>query len=845
MFGTLSPAIGSIRMGAELLADLKYAFRSFARRPLFTAVLIVTLALGIGSNVAIFSVANAVIFRPLPYANPEELALIWTRLPSTNVARSLVSGPDFRDYEQQTTVFEALGGGMAVAGTITGDGPAEQIMVAYTTQNFFDLLGVTPFMGRVFEESDAIEVDPQAFTSPNPDLPPGTVMLTHSLWQSRFGGDPGVLGRTIQLDGLGQVVVGVLPPDFRIYLPADMPMPTNIDAWGLLPSNIPDFARDAPWLTVVGRLRDGATVEQAQTELDGVASRLRDTYQFHANSNMQIVVNGMHEDVVNHARPSLLALLGAVGFVLLIACANVANLLLVRATSRGREIAVRAALGSGRGRIVRQMLTESGLLAAIGAVVGVVLAWWGTRVIIALSPGNLPRVENIAIDGQVLLFTAGVTAIAALAFGLAPAMRAVSGKLAESLKDRGSESGGLRGNRMRTALVVTEVALSLVLLIGAGLMVRSFSEIRRVEPGFEPEGVVTFTLPLPFLQYFQPAVRAGFLNDLGERLGALPGVEGVGGVTPLPLAGGELYSMGGYGLVGGPEEEYQNNRADYKAVLPGYFESMGIELLRGRTLLPSDNQAGALAVAVIDQRLAERAFGDEDPLGKELMWDYFSETAFAIERRPIQVVGVVANVRSQSLVAEGRETLYVPYLLYSFLPITFTVKTAADPASLVPLVREQVEQMDPGVPVSDASTLASYVSDAMAQTRFMLALIGVFAVLALVLASLGLYGVISYSVRQRTREIGVRVAFGAENRDVLKLVIAQGVVLAGSGILLGLVASFPLSRVVRSFLVGVSPTDPITFIGIPALLLAVAALASYLPARRASAVDPVEALRDE
>jgi putative ABC transport system permease protein len=622
-------------------------------------------------------------------------------------------------------------------------------------------------------------------------------------------------------------------------------MPTNIDAWGLLPSNIPDFARDAPWLTVVARLRAGASLEQAQAELDGVAARLRDTYQFHANQNMQIVVNGMHRDVVAHARPAVLALLGVVGFVLLIACANVANLLLVRATSRGREIAVRAALGSGRGRIVRQMLTESALLATVGAVAGVALAWWGTRVIIALSPGNLPRVENVAIDGQVLLFTAGVTAIAALAFGLAPALRAASGRLADALKDCGAESGGLRGNRLRTGLVVAEMALSLVLLIGAGLMVRSFVQIRNVEPGFEPEGVVTFGLPLPFLRYITPDVRAGFVDDLGERLAALPGVESVGAVTPLPLAGGELYSMGRYGRVGGSPEEFETNRADYKAVLPGYFESMGIELIAGRTLVPSDNQRDALPVAVIDEKLAERAFGDEDPIGKELLWDFFNEQVFAIEPRPVEVVGVVGNVRSQSLATEGRETLYIPYFLYSFLPITFTVRTTAEPASLVPLVRQEVAAMDPNVPVSDASTLESYVSDAMAQTRFMLALIGIFAALALVLASLGLYGVVSYSVRQRTREIGVRVAFGARDGDVLRLVLAQGVVLAGVGIVLGLVASVPLSRVVRSFLVGVSPTDPLTFVGIPALLLAVAAAASYLPARRAATVDPVDALRDE
>jgi putative ABC transport system permease protein len=647
------------------------------------------------------------------------------------------------------------------------------------------------------------------------------------------------------MDGLGQVVVGVLPPDFRIYLPADVAMPTNIDAWGLLPSNMSEFARDAPWLTVVARLRQGVTLEQAQAEMDQVAARLRATHQFHANQNLQIVVNGMHRDIVSHARPAVLALLGAVGFVLLIACANVANLLLVRATGRGREIAVRAALGSGRGRIISQMLTESALLALGGAVLGILLAWWSVRVLVALSPGNLPRIESVSIDGQVLAFTAGVTAIAALLFGLAPAVRAVGGKLADALRDRGADSGGLRGNRLRTGLVVTEVALSLVLLIGAGLMVRSFAEIRRVHPGFETENVITFSAPIPFLKYFTPDSRASFVTELGDRLGQIPGVERVGGVTPLPLAGGDLYSVGSYGRVGDPDDVYQANKADYKSVLPGYFEAMGIELVAGRTLIRSDNDAGALAVAVIDRRLAERAFGDEDPLGKELIVDWFNEQTITLERKAVQVVGVVGNVRSASLAAEGRETSYFPYRFFSFLPLTFVVETAADAQGLAPLIREAVDEQDPDVPISDLATLESYVLDAMAQTRFLLTLTGVFAVLALVLASLGLYGVISYSVRQRTREIGVRVAFGAGEGDVLKLVLAQGLVLASAGVILGLGASLGLTRTVRSLLVGVSATDPVTFLAIPALLLGVAAVASYVPARRATAVDPVEALRDE
>lgn len=832
-------------MVGDVFPDMRYAVRSLGRRPLFTAVLVLTLAIGIGSNVAIFSVTNAVLFRPLPYPAPEELALIWTRLPSTNVERSLVSGPDFGDYQAEITAFEGIAGAMAIAGTLTGDGPAEQIMAAYATWNVFDVLGVTPLIGRNFVADDAFAMDPQSFGSPNADLPPGTVMLSHGLWQRRFGGDPSIIGRTIQLDGWGSVVVGVLAPDFEIYLPPDAAMPTDIDAWGILPSNVAEFARDAPWLTVVGRLAPGATMQRAQDEMSALAGRLRATHQFHANQNMQIVVNGMHQDVVDHARPALLSLLGAVAFVLMIACANVANLLLVRATGRGREIAVRSALGSGRGRIIRQMLTESALLAGVGAAIGVLLAWLGIRVMATLLPGNLPRMDDAGIDAEVLLFTAGVTVLAALVFGLAPALRAVGGNLAEALKDRGSASGSVRGNRLRTALVVTEVALSLVLLVGAGLMMRTFSEIRQVEPGFDPENVLTFTAPLPFLEYYTGARRAGFVNDLGERLERVNGIASVGGVTPLPLAGGELYSVGSYGRIGDSDDVYQANKADFKAVLPGFFETVRVPLVSGRTFLRSDNQAEALSVAVIDQKMAERAFGDEDPIGKELLVDHFNELTFSLERVPVQVVGVVGNVRSQSLAAEGRETIYVPYLFNSFLPLTFVVRTNADPVALAGTIREEVEAMDPNVPMSNFATLESYVSDAMAQTRFMLALIGVFALLALLLASFGLYGVISYSVRQRTREIGVRIAFGAGRGEIVRLVLRQGMGVSAAGVVVGLVAALALTRVVESLLVGVSPTDPLTFAAIPALLLMVALVATLAPARRAASLDPVIALRDE
>src|ERR1051326_614087 len=832
-------------MTRDVLRDLKYALRAFARRPLFTGVILLTLAIGIGSNVAIFSVANAVLFRPLPFKNPGELAFVWTRLPKTNVKRSLVSGPDFKDYQTDATRFKGFAGAIALPGTITGEGPPERITNAYVTWNLLQLLGVRPVLGRTHVAEDAFPIDPKQFGNPDPKLPPNKVVLSYGLWQRRFGGDSSVIGKTIRLDGWGSLVIGVLPRDFRIYLPPDAGMPTNIDAWGVLPSNIGDFERQAAWLTVVTRLKDGVTLAEAQEDMDRLAARLRETYQFHKTQNLQIVVAGMHHDVVEHVRPALVALLGAVGFVLLIACANIANLLLVRASERGREIAVRAALGSGRGRIVAQMLTESLVLAAAGTVLGLGLAWQGIRVIKALSPANLPRIESVSLDGHAFAFAAAVAVVAAILFGLAPALRAVRGNLADGLRDRGTDTGGARGNKLRTVLVVSEVTLSLVLLIGAGLMVRSFAAIQRVNPGFDAKNVVTFNALIPFLKYLTSQLRATFINQLGDRLAAIPGVQSVGGVTPLPLAGGEQYSVGSYGKVGEADDAYRANKADYKAVLPGYFEAMRIALVSGRTFLRSDNEEQALDVAIVDAKFAARVFGRENPLGASILVDHFNEKTFSFERLPVTIVGVVANVRSTSLAAEGRETIYVPYVFQAFLPMTFVVRTTADPAGLLSRIRSEVSALDRDVPVADLSTLASWVTEAMSQTRFLLALSSTFAGLALVLAAIGLYGVVSFSARQRTREIGVRVALGASDRDVRRLIVGQGMLVAAIGIVLGLGASVALTRVVSSYRVGVSATDPVTFAGVPLVLLGVSALASYLPARRATAIDPMQAIHDE
>jgi putative ABC transport system permease protein len=535
-----------------------------------------------------------------------------------------------------------------------------------------------------------------------------------------------------------------------------------------------------------------------------------------------------------------------VGFVLLIACANVANLMLVRATTRQREIAVRAALGSGRWRIVRQMLTESALLAVAGSAVGLMLAWWGGRALIALRPETLARFEEFSIDGTVLLFTVGATAVAALLFGLAPALRTVGSNLVDGLRDRGSDAGGVRGNKLRTALIVTEVALSLVLLIGTGLMFRSFAKLQNVDPGFEPSGVLTFTVPVPMFKYRDPVVRTDMFTRIRSRIAQLPGVEAVGATSLLPLAGGDQYAIGSYGVIGSTEEEWRGNRADYRAVLPGYLDAMGIRIVAGRAIEPADNNPGALEVAVIDERLAERLWPDDEAVGKELQLERFDFESFGMVRVPVQVVGVARNVRAQSLASEGRETVYYPYRFFPWFPLSFTVRAPAGVVTgLVAPIRREIEAVDPEIPLSKIQVMDEYLVEARAPTQFALTLIGLFAVLALVLASVGLYGVITYSVRQRTREIGVRMAYGAPEASVVRLVVGQGLLLTVGGLAVGLVGALVATRLVSSLFYGVSAADPITFVAVSVLLLGVALVASYLPARRATRIDVVEALRDE
>ena len=824
-------------MALSVLHDARYAIRSLVRRPLFTAVILLTLALGIGSNVAIFSVANTVLFRPLPFKDPEELAFVWTRLPATNVARSLVSGPDFRDYQQESTRFQGFAGAVAVPGTLTGDGDPERITNAYVTWNLFDLLGVRPVLGRAHVADDAFAMDPKAFGNPNPDLPPGKVVLSYELWQRRFGGDRSVIGRTIQMDGFGSVVVGVLPPNFRIYLPADAGMPTNIDAWGVLPSNIGDFERQAAWLTVVTRLKKGVTLAQAQQDMNGIATRLRELHQFHATQNMQIVVAGMHRDAVEHARPALLALLGAVGFVLLIACANIANLLLVRASERDREMAVRAAVGSGRGRIVAQMLTESLVLSLAGALLGVLLAWQGIGVIKALSPSNLPRIESVAIDARALAFAAGVSILAAIVFGLAPALQAVRGNLSDRLRDRGTDTGGARGNKLRTVLVVSEVALSLVLLVGAGLLVRSFHALLHTDTGLRTDGLLTAHLAIPQGKFGKLELAPRLLHPALEALRALPGVDSAGLISLLPIQ--QAWTNGEYAVDGEPIPDPRlAPAAEMRVTSPGTFASLGVPIIEGRDLREQDGASKEKPI-LVNRALVRRHFEDGRAVGRRLI----------IDKTPYTIVGVVGDVRQAGLDKPPLAEIDFPYDDPENAPwlndVTLVLRGRTDPARLAGPLRETLRGLASDQPVYDVLTMDEIISRSVANRRLSLVLLSVFAAIALVLSAAGLAGVISYLVAQRTQEIGIRMALGSEPADVVRLMVRQGGRLVIAGLVLGVLGAVAVGKYLASVLAGIQAPDPLIVVLLAAVLGAIALLATYLPARRAARVDPLIAMRAE
>jgi len=809
-----------------LWQDLIYGARLLAKKPSSTLIAIFTLALGISANTAVFSLINGVLLRPLPYQAPDRLVTVSAYGKQDNSSPT-VSGPDFWDYQQRSRMFESFAGLLAITATLTGDGPPETTDQAIATWTLFPLLGVEMVQGRSFlREEDVVNG-------------PRVVIISHALWQRRYGAQPELIGKTIQISGEAWTVVGVLPAGFKLYLPPDALRlkDKTPDVWILTRRDFAQGQRDNNYLTALGRLKPGVTLPQAQAEMDAIATQLRAEHPGHELSGKRIRVAALQEKVVSQARPALLLLLIAVSFVLAVACANVANLLLVRALARGKELAVRAALGASRARLVRQMLTESFLISLGGCLVGLLLAFWGLKYVQAFRPANLPRLESVAIDLRALGFSVVACLLTALLSGLAPALRLSKPDLQAALKD-GGQTPATTGSRLRSALVVAEIALSLVLLAGSGLLIRTFIALQEVRPGFRPENVLTFQLHLPFARYGY-ARNADFFHQLEERLAHLPGVAAVGTTSQLPFTGRGY----GTGYSWDEQSSRENFQADWRFITPNYFQTTGTRLLAGRFFTEQDDPQHP-RVVIVDETLARKAWPHETALGKKLL------VSDSTPRGPVdiwtEVVGVIEHIHSHTLDKIGREQVYIPYAQTPAVPwMNVALHTSVAPTSLTKAIEQEVHALDKDLPINNVRLMESYVADALAPTRFSLFLLGVFGTVALSLASIGLYGVIAYSVSLRTREIGIRLALGATTGNVLKLVIGQGMKLALAGVALGLLMSFALTRLMKGLLFSVSALDPLTFGAMTLLLLGVAGLACWLPARRASKVDPLVALRYE
>ncbi|HZS04396.1 MAG TPA: ABC transporter permease [Blastocatellia bacterium] len=799
--------------------DLRYGLRVLFKKPGFTVVAVVALALGIGANTAIFSVVNAVLLRPLPYPNPEQLAWVWVDNRREGIREDITSYPNFEDWRKQNQVFQGLAGVRTQRFNLTGNGDPEEVRGASVSANFFELMGVSQMTGHGFTTEDEQEGHDQV------------VVLGHGLWQRRFGGDPGVVGGTISLNGRSMTVVGIMPRGFQF--------PDKVELWRpLAPNNDLRQARGAFWLPVIGRLKPGVTRAQAQAEMGVIGDRLEQQYPG-ANQGYGINVVTMQEQMVGRIRLALLVLLGAVAFVLLIACANVANLLLVRAASRQREIAIRAALGASRWRVVRQLLTESVLLAVAGGVIGLVVARWGLDLLVTLGPRDLPRLESVGLDRTVLFFTLGLSLLTGIVFGLVPALQSSRLGLNEVLKEGGrSETGGAGGGRVRGLLVATEIALSLVLLIGAGLLLRSAWRLEQVNPGFSPDHLLKVRLSLPPSKYREGTNVAAFYQQLIERLGALPGVQAVGATSSVMM--NRVHASATFSIEGRPlPPQGQRPELPLDSVSPGYFEALGIPIVKGRAFTEQDKRDG-LQVVIVNETMARRFWPGEDPVGKRFTFGDPGPNA-----QWLTVVGVVRDTKRQGLDTEVRMESFLPHAQDPVRAMEVVVRTADNPLAMTRTVREAVWAMDRDLPLSEIQTVEQLFGERVAPRRFNLLLFGLFAGVALVLAVVGIYGVMSYAVAQRTHEIGIRMALGAQRGDVVKLVISQGMRMVVTGVVVGLAGAFALTRLMAGLLFGVSAADPLTFALIAVLLLLVALVACYLPARRATRVDPLVALRYE
>jgi putative ABC transport system permease protein len=809
-----------------LVQDVRYGARTLLKNPGFTLVAVVTLALGIGANAAIFTVVNAVLLNPLPYAEPERLMKIYGNFTTVNQLGMSASVPEFTDYRQQAGSFESIAGYDDFSANLTAqEGEPERVEALAATPELFSVLKVTAETGRVFfpEEAQAGRDD--------------VVLISHELWGRRFGADPNAVGRKVILNGLPHTVIGIMPRGFAF--------PQQTELWK--PLWFPSEQLTGQWrgnrgVSVIGRLKPGVKAAAAQAEMDRLAAQLTEQYPRNYESRgWKIALVPLLDDYVGEARAGLLVLLCAVAFVMLIACANVANLSLARAAARRQEVAVRLALGATRRRVVRQLLTESVFLAVVGGAAGLLLAVWGIDLLLSFAPENLPRIEEVRVDGRVLAFTFGVSLVTGILFGLIPALAASNPDLNETLKDGGrTGTGSIRRARARNAFVIAEIALALVLLVGAGLVLKSFLRLQSVDPGFNPDGVLTMRLMLPFEIYQTPDARSAFYQQVLERIKQSPGVEAAGAASRVPLSqGGSSGTVSGENSAVGPGD--LPVEAEWRWITPGYFKAMGITLIDGRAFTAADGE-GAPLVAVVDEAFARRYYPNADAVGKRIKRGKLDST------RPwMTVVGVVRRGQSRGLDRSSEPLVYFPfYQDPSPYNMSLVVRTnAADPALLNATLRAAIQSLDRNQPVFDVFTMRQIVERSMSSRRFSMLLMGMFAAVALLLAAVGIYGVMSYAVSQRTHELGIRIALGAGTSHLLRLVLGHGMQLALTGVAIGTAGAFALTRLMSSLLYDVSATDPATFGLIALLLVSVALVACYLPARRATKVDPCVALRYE